>query len=322
MAMCIKQFFLLLLPALVVSCSNSLNPIGDPHFDSDGYAIIDSGGTPTMKLENPQRIKFYVEVSGSMNGFFRPNRATQFKSDVWTIMSFFSSIAPSVTILSNDGIKGMSYQLSDFRTMMNTGRFVSSASTKVPVMLQSIIENLDVDAGEVAILISDMKYSPVGNAAPDVLMTQYSSDVAKIFGNFNNAVSLICATSDFVDKSGQALCDRSPYYYLLLGKQECVAKLRNDISTLLEDKGNIVDNIDTGFNYGKVQYDFGNPLMCEQFEKEPTFYNYEEFTDEDTCTVVLKLNLSNYRWLTANKEVLASCIETEAYHGSKVTSVS
>lgn len=309
----------LLLFHVFVSCNSDLNPICDPHFDNEGYAIVDSAQSPSINLALPQKIKFYVEVSGSMNGFFRPNKPTHFKSDVWFVMSYYSVIAPEVTILTNEGKEGKSLGLNSFRTNMNSGLFVSSASTKVPVMLQSIINNLDVEAGEVAVLISDMKYSPVGNAAPEVLLTQYSTDVAKILGDFGYAASLICATSNYVDKTGQTVCERSPYYYLILGKQENVAKLRNDFSTLLNDNGHFVDNIETGFDYGKMNYDFGIPYMCEQLESEPSFYNYEEATEEDTCIVQLKLQLDNYRWVTANSEVLASCIDVKTLHGSKVS---
>ena len=31
-----------------------------------------------------------------------------------------------------------------------------------------------------------MKYSPVGSAAPEVLLTQYAADVARIAGNSKN----------------------------------------------------------------------------------------------------------------------------------------
>lgn len=301
------------------SCGSNMNSIGDPHFDSEGHLIVDSTATQVMELQKPSRIKFFVEVSGSMNGFFRPNRPTHFKADVWTVLSYFSAIAPDITILTNDGNQGASIKQQDFQTMLNTGQFISSASTKVPVMLQSIINGLDADAGEVAVLISDMKYSPVGNAAPAVLMTQYSTDVSKILGAYGKAVSLICATSDYVDRSGNTVCERSPYYFLLLGKQECVAEIRNCISTLLDHKNHFVDNIESGFDYGGVNYSFGISDLCEQLDDEPTFYNYEEANDEDTCTIKIKMQLENYRWILANKEVFEQCFTAKALHGSEVS---
>ena len=164
--------------ALVSSCGDDINTVGDPHFNADG-TLADSVDTISLKPSVPTKVKFYVEVSGSMNGFFRANKTTNFKKDVWQILSYYSAIAPEITILTNDGSVGSSYPQSQFQTLMNTGAFVSSASTRVPLMLESIFDNLNTEEGEVAVLISDMKYSPVGAAAPEVLMSQYSTDISK-----------------------------------------------------------------------------------------------------------------------------------------------
>jgi hypothetical protein len=67
-------------------------------------------------------------------------------------------------------------------------------------MLQNIVSRLKKN--DVAVLISDMKYSPVGSAAPEVLLTQYAADVARIAGNSKKAYSLICAISDYINKEG------------------------------------------------------------------------------------------------------------------------
>lgn len=287
------------------------------HFTEDGFLITDSLDT-NFNRAMPSSVKFYVEVSGSMNGFFRANKATQFKSDVWNVLNSFSSIAPNVSILTNDGSQGATLSLGDFRTNMNTGAFVSSASTKVPLMLQTIIENINTDAGEVAVLISDMKYSPVGAAAPSVLMSQYTTDINGILGRFGKAISVIGATSDYLDKVGNEVCKRSPYYFVILGEQENVAEIRNDISLLLKKKGHLVDNIESGFNYGHSDYSFGISNKCYQFETEPTFIGYEEADDVDTCTIKLKVPLENYRWLMADENIFRDALKVRPLYGSSV----
>lgn len=299
---------------LFLSCGGNLNNIGDEHFDSDGYLLRDSLQQPPLVLSQPTKMKFYVEVSGSMNGFFRANRATHFKADVWEILNYYSSISDNVGILTNDGSKGASIKLADFQTKMNTGQFVTSASTKVPVMLQSIIDDLDAESGEVAVLISDMKYSPVGEAAPTVLMAQYSTDISKILANSNWALSLIGATSDYLDKSGNIVCERSPYYFLVIGCPEHVGEIRNGISTLLDNRNHFIDNIETGFEYGDVDYEVCPYDKCEQLDNEPTFYSYEEPDDGDTCTITLKFHLENYRWLIAKEEALRACFSANSLH--------
>ncbi len=302
---------------LMISCGGDIiNTNYNKHFDEDGYLIKDSTASP-FSIESPNKIKFYVEVSGSMNGFFRANKPKKFKADVWQILSYYASAADGVTILTNDGTQGATLPMGKFQTQMNTGAFVSSASTKVPLMLESILQNLDTEAGEVAVLISDMKYSPVGAAAPEVLLTTYSTDICTILGKYGKAICLIGATSEFLDKTGSSLCDTSPYYYLVMGRPEHVAGLRNGISTLLVNNGNFIDNIESGFDYGVPSCTFGIPANGYQLEGEPTIEGYDpDFSD--TCTVKLKIDLANYRWAISKKELFEQAFQCKTIYGSEV----
>lgn len=311
-----KAMIVLLFIALTVGCGQ-VNTNYDPHFSQDGFLLRDSNEV-TFTLQQPSKVKFYVEVSGSMNGFFRANQPTHFKADLWMIASYYSPLVSDICILTNDGSQGANYSLDQFKTLMNTGAFVSTSSTKVPLMLQTIVDHLDVEGGEVAVLVSDMKYSPVGAAAPAVLMTQYSTDISKIFGRFGQAVSLIGATSNYLDARGNEVCGRSPYYYLILGKPACVAEMRNGLSTFLSDQHHFVDQIETGFSFGKPRYAFGVANLCEQIDDEPTFVNYEEALDGDTCKIRLKVSLEDYRWLMAEEEVFRNAFVASSVYGSQV----
>lgn len=302
--------------SLLQSCGDGPNTNNDSHFDEDGCLIKDSLAV-NFSPTHPSKIKFYVEVSGSMNGFFRANAPTKFKEDVWRILSYYSPAASDVTILTNNGEQGDSIPISSFQTKMNTGAFISAASTKVPVMIQSIINTIDADAGEVAVLISDMKYSPVGSAAPQVLLTQYSTDISTIFGKYGKAICLVGATSQYLDKSGISVCDQSPYYFLIIGNQEYVADIRNGISTLLENNNDLIGNIESGFDYGAPSYSFGIPDNCYQQDDEPTFLGYDP-SSNDTCTVKLKVNLANYRWATTKEEIFPQSFQCRALYGSEV----
>ena len=77
-----------------VSCSSPINTINDPHFDENGI-YLDSLGA-TFQAIMPTSLDFYVEVSGSMNGFFRANTATAFKTDGWAMVCKFGSAGVSV----------------------------------------------------------------------------------------------------------------------------------------------------------------------------------------------------------------------------------
>lgn len=194
--------------ALAFSACGTVNTNHDIHFTDDGEVVKDSVGKEFC-MQDPSKINFYVEVSGSMNGFFRANQQTYFKSDLWKILSYFAPVSTGVNVLTNDGNEGARFSHEEFRNRMNTGTFMSTASTKVPLMLQTIVNDLGKDSTAVAVLVSDMKYSPVGSLAPDVLMTQYSSDISSILGRFGKAVSLVCATSNYIGTTNQEICSRS-----------------------------------------------------------------------------------------------------------------
>ena len=298
-----------------LSCSD-VNTVGDPHFSSDGYFLCDSDTATSFSIIQPAKIKYYIEVSGSMNGFFRANQPTQFKTDVWEIMSYFSALPSDVTILTNNGSAGVRMSIDNFRQQMNTGSFVSSASTQVPIMLTSIINDVKSENGEVAVLISDMKYSPVGAAAPKVLMEQYSSDVSRILGTFHKPLSLIAATSNYLNKKSEV--EVSPYYYFVIGNAGQVAYMRNCISTMLNNNHHFVDNIESGFDYGAPTYSFGIPKYCSQLGEEPTFVGFDT-SESDTCVVNLKVDLAKYRWLMEDTAYFKKAFKCETVYGSNVS---
>ena len=113
---------------VIVGCEKHLNPNELPHFDKDGN-YKEKVATLTSKV--PSEIKFYVEVSGSMNGFFRSNKPTQFKKDVWSVFSDFASLTEGINIFVQQGQSPINISLSDFRNKMNAGAFVSGASTSI-----------------------------------------------------------------------------------------------------------------------------------------------------------------------------------------------
>lgn len=309
-------FILLEFCFVCTSCVN-INTNKNVNFNKDGTYIPDST-SKVFHMKKPSCVKFFVEVSGSMNGFFRSNIPTYFKTDFWKILNFYEEEPQSITILTNSGSEGKNYKLRDFKKSMNTGAFLSTASTRVPEMLQTIINKLDINGGEVAVLVSDMKYSPVGDAAPYVLMEQYITDISHQFRSFDGSAALICAFSDYYDRSGLVVCERAPYYYFILGKQEYVATVRNDISRLLELQGRFVDNIESGFDYGTPKYSFGVCYNCDQLNDEPTFMNYKEAKSNDTCILKLKINLEDYRWIITDEEYFRESLNLETLYGSKV----
>lgn len=309
----LRDYVLALLALMTISaCSDSLNTLNDPHFTEEGTLVK----KPSFaKLDYNSVIHFYIESSGSMNGFFRAGQPTNFKQDVYEVMSYYAPVTKDVNIMTNDGSVAGQLSLVQFQTAMNTGALECNVSTQVPVMLRNIVSRLKKN--DVAVLISDMKYSPIGSAAPNVLLTQYSAEIARIAGNSQKAYSLVCATSNYISKDGSVVTDVSPYYYLIIGEQNKVSAVRNGIAIMLQRQKRFVDNLEIGYKYGACPYTFDEPKNVAQLAGSPTFYGYGESVDE--CTLSLKLHLESFRWLMANKDVLKQYFICKSLYGSKVT---
>ncbi|MBQ9883627.1 MAG: hypothetical protein IJM43_04145 [Bacteroidaceae bacterium] len=310
-----KLFFLLFSLTLVFSsCHKPLNPLGEEsRFDEDGY--------PLDTLEHfsqslPNSIKFYVEVSGSMNGFFRGNQTTNFKRDVWSVFSN-NSWVNSVFIYTSQNKPAEEVSLDVFRTRMNNGSFVSTASTHVPYMISSLLETLDWENGEVAVLVSDMKYSPTGQKDMNVLIDQYASDIRNVFESTEAAVSLIGATSNYIDNKNQVWED-SPYYFLVIGRPDNVVLMRNCIATLLEDNDKLVGEMTAGIDYKSPNFVVSRPYNIIQLDsRTPSFYNFEQ-SFSDTCSFDLAIDLSSYPWYMATDDYLKDNIKFSTMNSSSI----
>lgn len=308
----IVGLIIIILIVKALSGGSDFNTVPDSHFTPSGEIVK---RPVSAKIDSIAIVKFYVESSGSMNGFFRSNEPTRFKHDVYDIMSYYSNVTKGINIMTNQGGVAGQMSLAQFQTAMNTGSLQSSASTQVPIMLNTIISQLKKN--EVAVLVSDMKYSPVGAAAPSVLLSQYGSDVARIAGNSKKCFCLVSAVSDYIGKDGSLLTMNSPYYYLIIGDQDKVSFIRNGISSLLSKNKDYIDNIEEGYKYASVPYSFGIPKNAVQYIGQPTFTDYDESLGP--CVISLKLHLEAYRWIMENKELLKKCFAVKSLYGSKVS---
>lgn len=292
------------------------NPTHRSKFEKSGTpdSMLTNAKSDTMKMSVPAKLSFFMESSGSMNGFLRGGVPTDFKKDVWEIMNYYTNLEPTVNVLTADNqqLKVGKYDLNKFQLPFNNGGFVNAVSTNLPDMIRYICNTIDIE-NEVAIFISDMQFDPVGQAAPAVLQAVYSTDIAKIFGVFNNAVSLIGAKSNYVYRDGTTL-EETPYYFLLLGKAEKVAFVRNDISELLSENEHFIDNIETGFNYKTVPYEYERIKGCQRLN-EMALHGI----DSGSCSFDLLLHLENYRWNMCDKELLKQSLVFESENGCNIS---
>ena len=310
----------LLIISSVGGCSVCSNPIHRKWFGENGSIIKDTSLTnkDSFLIRTPSKVHFYMEASGSMNGFLRGGVPTDFKKDVWQVINYYSNNVPCISVLSSDGGKTRALKLSvsQFQNPFNSGGFVCGQSTNLHNMIKDITGDFDSDNDEVAVFVSDMEYDPVGAVAPQVLASVFATDMATTFANFRRSVSLVAAISNSVDKQGNIQTAQRPYYYLIMGKAECVASVRNCISSMLDANNHYIDNIETGFDYGNVPYSISSYAGCVQIGKDPSFHSITSAG----CKIVLGLKLENYRWLlSTDKDVMQRSFKIKGINGTKVT---
>ena len=92
----------------------------------------------------------------------------------------------------------------------------------------------------------------------------------------------------------------------------------NCISSLLDNNGRFIDNIESGFEYGAPSFSFGIPEYCYQLDNEPTFVDFDT-SSSDTCVVNLKVDLAKYRWIMSDTTTFRNSFKCKALYGSNVS---
>lgn len=299
----------------IASCNTDINSIGDSHFDKDG-APLDTLNffTPTR----PSSVKLYVETSGSMNGFFRANQSNKFKKTVWSVFTGLQHLTDNnIYPLSNGGKIDSPVSFTTFRTTMNGGGFVSSSETHIPMMLVNIIANIDPNEEEVALLVSDMKYSPMGkDAAPNI--AQYQEQIRNLAARHNYATAFVCAESEFFGNNGYIVEENSPYYYIIIGNPENVAAIRNDIVTWCEATGSYIDSGDLGMHYKNPPYtllNINNGVASDSYPNNVITSFSRNISD--TCSFIIRVDLTGYP-CGFQSELLDSCFNVTTSNGAGV----
>ena len=299
------------------SCGRDVNSLSDPHFAADG-APLDT--LAYFLPERPARVRLYVETSGSMNGFLRANQSNRFKRTVWSVFSGLQAQGQTdgcVYTLSNQGRVDSPISIADFRRGLNGGGLLSNSSTLIPDMLASILADIDPAQGEVALLVSDMKYSP-RNDNP-VELSQYQDDIRNLVGRSGISVSYVCATSEFLGANNRVAEPASPYIFLMLGRPEQVAALRNDIATWVDNVGGYVESGDMAMNYLTPPYairEVKNALSSSRYPQ--TLITDVDPDAGDTLSFVLRMDMTGYPRRAMTPSLLDSCLTARALYGATV----
>lgn len=236
----------------ISGCKHSINEIGNDSFTDEGVlktAVVDRFYT----AEPADKIQLYVETSGSMNGLFRARRSNAFKTDMSAFLLKNASNIAGVKAFTDGSTNTRSYSANSFRQNMNDGSFVSSMNTEVPQMLQVILNDLKDGQCDVAVFVSDMKYSPKGGSA--TALGQYAIDIEAMFSDYKDySVCVIGFESEFYAANGSISCEFFPYYMLVIGEGPKVSYVRNMILSELERNGHVQGYIDFNQSYGCPYY--------------------------------------------------------------------
>lgn len=310
---CIKCGTSVVCAICLSSCSlfsSKVNTIDSAHFTEDGKC---KDKVSHFASKAPANVKFYVEVSGSMNGFFRSNQATRFKHDLWSVMTDFMPSDGVVNVFAELHKDAVQLPVAVFREGMNQGSFVSGSSTDVPDMVARMLEDVNVNNSEVGVLVSDMKYDPTGNVAIKALMDQYSTDIRNAMMRHPKvAVCLIVAASEYLDKAGKEVTSSSPYYYLIVGNVANVVYMRNNIASLLRTYHSFVDEIEWGIDYLAPSVCVSDADYLTEIESNKS---YGDFCDEGTMT--LDIDITDYPWMFEQKDTLVKYLSIQSENGTK-----
>lgn len=300
------------------SCGRQVNSIQDPNFDEDGAPLDTAISLFTPR--SPDAVKLYVETSGSMNGFFAANQANNFKKTVWSVFSGLArSTDGNVYTMSNGGDIDAPISLNEFRNNMNAGTFITNTSTHIPAMLHNIISNIDTTKNEVAVLVSDMKFSPMGKAAAPELL-QYQEQIRNVVGLHPDvSLAFVCAQSEFMSRNGKVIEANSPYYFIIVGKSENVAQVRNEIARWCEATQSYVESGDMAMNYKTPSYsieEVKNGVLSDVYPRN--LITVFDPAISDTCSFVVRVDMNSYPWSAVDADILKDCFEAKATYGSSV----
>ena len=303
-----RVIFLLLL-TLLSSCSSPLNEGFNSVIDEQGCLI---NPDKARDLLNGKNLNLFIETSGSMSGFMS-HPGTDFQRDIWSVVEALNSrFSKNMNIMEmrskDEPIYGLSAEI--FREKLNTGGFVSSGSTDIPEMLDSIMAKGTKNT--VSILVSDLIFSPKGGNAAQ--LSQISTDIKKRFSNSNTTSILYHLESDFYIKNNKV--ERSPYYIWIVGENAAARQVAKIISSSFSTD---IDMVDYGSPASRPSYSIlpsssqvnsAIQVLCENDKK---FYTYGEYTDDaELMSFYIGIDLSDLPGYTRSRAYLMANLRAEA----------
>lgn len=274
---------------LNISCGGDINEGASGSIDIEGCLIKNHSAPASIKSLN---VNLFLETSGSMAGFMS-SKGTSFQKEVWSVVAGldtkFSKLFNVFEIRSKtQPLNKLSVQ--KFRENLNTGGFVSSSSTDIPEMLDSILSKTNDKS--VSILISDLIFSPESGSQAQIL--QITADIKKRFTEHKKSSILLQLNSEFYHK---VKINSSPYYIWIIGSEQSIIEVSNLIKSNLTSDFNEINfgivNSSPSYTILPVESKVENAIQLPCLS-DGNFYAYTDFdnTDSDKISFQFGVDLS------------------------------
>lgn len=198
----------------------------------------------TIANAKPLRAKLYLEASRSMFPYDSPNGQGQFKKALDRLLSPFENAQPGQTKLAivNDKVYDLNIGYSDFIGRSNLYAHETllgdSSFTEFELIFRQILA--DIKKGEVAVLASDLIYSPRDKgASPTKIMEMGAGLMNNLFGPVADKTSLLILqmsadyTGRYYSETARAWVNgpnQRPYYLCLMAHNDTMQRLLADAS--------------------------------------------------------------------------------------------
>lgn len=284
--------------------------------DSACYPKLDTLHNPLLRAHVKQ-INFFLETSGSMEGFMPANVKTT---------TDFQVLIPDILSRSQGNYQTNLYTIFDSESkfkkenvnnvitnVIPKGDFKWSGNTYVPVMLDSIQRYLDSD--RVNIFISDCIYSPVSTNVKMTAQTiaEIREVVQPIAKNYATVIYMVKST--YFPKNSAAA--QSPYYLIMQGKQENLVAVEQMIQKSLRTFHQNFEEIQFGDKYQLPYYSvlpYSQTTQNFVGSKNPKTATYTSLQDIET-DVTHKVGF----WVAIDLTGLPSFARTTDYLDSNLT---
>lgn len=310
---------LLFISFLVISCSDNNQ---DQKFSSEGCLSIKED---VVFKSNISEINFFMEVSGSMAGYMKPDIPTNFKYIIPDLVERLNNLSElNFYELAQKNLPLNIVKTNNAKDKIAKGNYKFGSTSTLPVMFDSII--VKSGSTKVSILLTDAIYTPGkedlrkrDQVIPDIRALIQKAQKQSL------ATSCISLKSQFQDDKVSA---NSPYYLFIIGSPANINKIIESIHQSVDvHKEKLIDaevsDIEIGYPENNPYYTMipyldnmgvGEPVDCIIYGTQ-RFLSFQNAEIDTPIDFWIGIDLSkcpefstSVQYLKSNLEVVGSGI--------------